>query len=803
MKSKKSDIKLGLYSDKELTLLPISSVYINVKIINKFSTLSLTHIYKNPYNIVTSATFFIPKECATIFKSLTVVYNNKVYQGIIGNKAINTINYAEDSQLGVHEYNEYRKKYLFFNLRDIQPNQEIKIEISFIEILETKKNIIKYIIQKIYTPTPKSTQLSNELFYDYKYEIIINVMNTKKIKRLFCNMKNIELNKINNNEYIIKYSNNICKMKDNFFTIEYSTEEINEKENVADIITMKHPLFENDYMAYISVNPKNLIKKIHFNRCESIRIDKIIIMVNIHYINNNLKERIIQSIVYLLKSLPENTCFFKIFFYQALFDDFMKVNQNNIMNALDKMEKYDFIGNWNHLPSKKYFLENIISIKKGIEKGKDNKMETRVFIIGEEFNEINEVLNEIHDLPNNYRFYTIINPHLYHNEEVKYFKKYKDFMSRFEIDISEEVKEISRRTNGNWAYYNNNDDIPDLLIEMYNESLYDYIHDISISFLNDDNSIKCVQKEKYSINSNIELLINMSKHNRIKLNFKYNEASYELACDINLSEAVIDDILHKIFYYKYYFSDIILDDNIINTMNKYQILTEMNELYIDLKDDKNIMEKINKKRNKEIIFKSKGYKIHLYFKTLSQKIIEIFIYREYTIKEAKILVELISNIPHKEQRFIYCGKASIFDDRVLSDYNIENEGTIHLVLRPEIKKGLIFKNYFDLYDYKNIYLLIINQKLSGIWEYNENNIKLIEKYGISFSDFCKNLEDNNMIVHDEHILFTVFVISYLNMFHCKKRYEKIIEKGRDSIKKNVEGYNEDMQRMFDGLIQYL
>ena len=99
--------------------------------------------------------------------------------------------------------------------------------------------------------------------------------------------------------------------------------------------------------------------------------------------------------------------------------------------------------------------------------------------------------------------------------------------------------------------------------------------------------------------------------------------------------------------------------------------------------------------------------------------------------------------------------------------------------------------------------MIINQKLSGIWEYNENNIKLTEKCGKFLSDFFKSLEDNNMIVNDKHILFTVFVISYLNMFHCKKRYEKIIEKGRDSIKKNVEGYNEDMQRMFDGLIQYL
>lgn len=783
--TKNSTFKLGLYSDKDTSLLPIISVNLVVKIINKFSKVNVIHIYQNPYKENINATFLIPKEYASIFKSLNIEYNNKKYEGIINNKNPYIINYSENSQLQVLEYHKYKKKYLYFILKDIEPNNEIKIDINFIEILETKNNAIKYIIQKIYTP------IKNELFYDYKYEI--NIINTKIIKNIFCNIKDIKINKINNNEYIIKYSNNTKDNKNNkLFIIEYEKEEKNE----SDIIIMKHPIYQNDYISYFSINPKYLIKEKNENKI----IDKIIIMVNISLIRKNLKERIIQSIIYLLKSLPENICSFKIFFYNELFEYYMQVNQNNIIKILDKMEKYDFYDSYNSLEDKAYFLENI----KNIKKEKEIEKNIRVFIIGDEFNDINNVLDEIDDFPENFRFYTIFNPYLKNNDEYKYFRKYKDFNVRIETDVSEEVKEISRRTNGNWAYFINIDDIPDILIEMYNESIEDYINDLSITFLNIDNNIICIQKEKYSINENIEFLINMSINNSIKINFKYKNKLYESTYNINLEKTIeIDDTLHKIFYHKYFYNNIILENKLNDLMNKYQIFTDINELYIDLKeennDKKNLILKINKKRNKEMVFKPKGSKLHLYFQTLKGDLYDLILYSNFSIKETKILVDLTNNIFYKNLRFIYKGKASIEDDRVLSDYNVTDETTVHIVMR---KSDLKFKNYFDLYDSKNIYLLIINQKLNGLWEKNENNIKLLQQFQISFSNFCNDLKDKNINIDDENILFTIYVISYLNSFPYKKRYKNIIEKSIKLLKTNIKDYNEEMHRIIDGFKRY-
>ena len=96
-----NNYKFGLYSDNGNKLLPISSVDINVKIINKFSKLDLIHIYINPYKENINAIFLIPKECVPIFKSLNIQYNGKTYEGFIGNKSKNHIKYSDINSLDI------------------------------------------------------------------------------------------------------------------------------------------------------------------------------------------------------------------------------------------------------------------------------------------------------------------------------------------------------------------------------------------------------------------------------------------------------------------------------------------------------------------------------------------------------------------------------------------------------------------------------------------------------------------------------------------------------------------------------
>ena len=98
---------------------------------------------------------------------MNIQYNGKEFEGIIDNKSKNYIKYSDNNSFEILDYKEYRKKYLFFILKDIGPNQEIKILLSFIEILEVENNKIKYIIPDKYIPKNDDNTL-----YNYKYEIL-------------------------------------------------------------------------------------------------------------------------------------------------------------------------------------------------------------------------------------------------------------------------------------------------------------------------------------------------------------------------------------------------------------------------------------------------------------------------------------------------------------------------------------------------------------------------------------------------------------------------------------------------------